>query len=274
MSQHQATLVVIDNAEVVAGELLEALINGLVSPEPSQVLLVIACAPGHEHHNRLNVAMRSEIGAPRIHRLDVAASMTHVDRLDLIETECPQWPAAAVNRLASRANDFAEVLAVTTAAGSADVQHTHDPIRRVDELIATVAQRQPIGFVEAAVHWFGGVIHSDLLPHLTIQADIDVDLVRAIDTTGPIVSLRDGSDPRYSAAVSVMLNDATLDELTQAAIGVAASVISAEPPPGALLAAAEPLWHLATHGDLEIDDQIETVLVASEPVKPFETFLV
>jgi hypothetical protein len=178
-------LVTVDDAELWDLGLAVSMIENLAGRHDGQVLLVATVTPGSDLEAELLSPARYEL-LGRVHEADADPDMSYGARAALAREAGPELPDAAVERIAGRTRDFAEVFAVCGAGKLADLpQETGAALlAAVDKIINADQERAKVSPEATALAWAGGTL-------LTRQAD------RALDVLG---ADRQQGDPWVSRA--------------------------------------------------------------------------
>ena len=200
--------VVIDDAENLDGPLLQQFVGGLTNPAESRVLVVVACDPKHPNHA---IVKKNELlnAARRIQSVDVLGSMDIDHRLEPIRAKTIDWPAVAVDRLASRTTNFAQIFDVLELGGSSDISASANAVTDVDELITAAIPTKATAEL-AILSMLGGLVHVATYDALRRDLGLSPDrLPPEIEVSKYIVRLAERSDGGLSAGtVASMLSAA------------------------------------------------------------------
>ena len=119
-------LVTIDDAEFLDLGLAVTMIENLAGRRDGQVLVVATLAPGSDLEARLLSPGRYDL-LGRVHRADADPDMSYGARAALARDVCPDLPDAAVERIARRTRNFAEVFAVCAVGKLAELAQETGP---------------------------------------------------------------------------------------------------------------------------------------------------
>lgn len=153
-------LVTVDDAELLDLDLAVTMIENLASRYDGQVLVVAMIAPGSDLEGELFSPDRYEL-LGRVHKADADPDMSDGARAALAREAGPDLPDAAVERIARRTRDFAEVFAVCGAGKLADLaQETGAALlAAVDTVITATLERAKVSAEATILAWAGGALH-------------------------------------------------------------------------------------------------------------------
>ena len=152
-------LVTVDDAELLDLGLAVTMIGDLAGRYDGQVLVVATVTPGSDLEAELLSPVRYEL-LGRVHKADADPDMSYGARADLAREACPELPDAAVERIARRMRDFAEVFAVCGAGKLADLaQETGAALlAAVDTVITAALDRAKVSAEATVLAWAGGAL--------------------------------------------------------------------------------------------------------------------
>ena len=252
-------LVTVDDAELLDLSLAVTMIESLASRHGGQVLVVATVNPGSD--------LGAELFAPgwygllgRVHNADVDPEMSYGARAALAREACPELPDAAVERIARRTRNFAEVFAVCGAGKLAELAGETGSalLTAVDTVITAALDRAKVSAEATVLAWAGGAL-------LIRQADRALEILGAgqqqddpwVFRSGGLARLTDPASPRLAEQVAAL---AARTRRQLAAVVLEEAVRVARDPDATLVErviARQAAHHV--RGDLESRGQLTTV---------------
>ena len=152
-------LVTVDDAELLDLGLAVTMIENLAGRHDGQVLVVATVTPGSDLEAELLSPARYEL-LGRVHKADADPDMSYGARAALAREAGPELPDVAVERIAGRTRDFAEVFAVCGAGKLADLaQETGAALlAAVDTVITAALDRAKVSAEATVLAWAGGAL--------------------------------------------------------------------------------------------------------------------
>lgn len=252
-------LVTVDDAEILDLGLAVAMIENLAGRYDGQVLVVATVTPGSDLAAALLSPARYEL-LGRVHKADADPDMSYGARTALAREAAPELLDVAVERIARRTGDFAEVFAVCGAGKLADLAQETDAalLPAVDTVITAALDRAKVSAEATVLSWAGGAL-------LIRQADRALEVLGASPQPGDpwvarsatLARLIDPTSPRLKEQVDA-LADRTRRQLAAAVLEEAVRVAA---DPGATLV-ERVIARQAAHnvrGYVDAHDQLTTV---------------
>ena len=252
-------LVTVDDAELLDLGLAVTMVENLASRHDGQVLVVAMVTPGSDLEAELFSAGRYGL-LGRVHKADADPDMRYGARAALAREAGPDLPDAAVERIAGRTRNFAEVFAVGGAGKLGDLtQETGAALlAAVDTVINATLERAKVSREATILAWAGGAL-------LIRQADRALELLGADRQQGDpwvirsagLARLTDPASPRLAEQVAA-LAARTRRELAAFVLEEAVSIAR---DPDATLVERVIARQAAHHvrGDLDARGQLTTV---------------
>jgi hypothetical protein len=153
-------LVTIDDAELLDLGLAVTMIENLASRYDGQVLVVVTVTPESELEATLFSPGRYEL-LGRVHKADADPDMSYAARAAIAEDVCLDVPDVAIERIARRTQNFAEVFAVAGADKLADLAQMTGValLAAVEKVINATLERAKVSAEATVLAWAGGVLH-------------------------------------------------------------------------------------------------------------------
>lgn len=199
-------LVTVDDAELLDLGLAVAMIENLASRRDGQVLVVAAVTPGSGLEAELFSPGRYEL-LGRVHKADADPDMRYGARAALAREAGPDLPDVAVERIAARTRNFAEVFAVCTEDKLAELAQETGPalLAAVDTVITGALDRAKVSAEATVLAWAGGALHIR-------QADRVLEVLGAerqpddpwVVRSGGLARLTDPASPRLAEQVAAL----------------------------------------------------------------------
>jgi hypothetical protein len=199
-------LVTVDDAELLDLGLAVTMIENLADRHDGQVLVVATVAPGGD--------LEAELFAPgrygllgRVHKADADPDMSYGARAALAREAGPDLPDVAVERIARRTRNFAEVFAVCGAGKLADLAQETDAslLPAVDTVITAALDRARVSAEATVLAWAGGAL-------LIRQTDRALEVLGAgrqqgdpwVARSASLARLTDPASPRMAEQVAAL----------------------------------------------------------------------
>jgi hypothetical protein len=147
-------LVTVDDAELLDLGLAVTMIENLAGRHDGQVLVVATVIPGSDLEAELLSSARYEL-LGRVHKADADPDMNYGARAALTREAGPELPDTAVERIARRTRDFAEVFAVCGAGKLPDLAQEAGAalLPAVDTVITAALDRAKVSAEAAVLAW-------------------------------------------------------------------------------------------------------------------------
>jgi hypothetical protein len=255
-------LVTVDDAELLDPGLAVTMIENLAGRHDGQVLVVATVTPGSDLEAELLSPARYEL-LGRVNKADADPDMSYGARAALAREAGPELPDAAVERIARRTRDFAEVFTVCGAGKLADLtQETGAALLAdVDAVITAALDRAKVSAEAAMLAWAGGAL-------LIRQADRALEILGAdrqqddpwVARSASLARLTDPASPRLAEQVAALAARVR----RQLAAGVLQEAVSVAGNPDATLVERVIARQAAHHvrGDLDAPGQLTTAQCA------------
>jgi hypothetical protein len=199
-------LVTVDDAELLDLGLAVAMIENLASRYNGQVLVVATVTPGSDLEGELFAPGRYEL-LGRVHKVGADPDMSYGARAALAREAGPDLPDAAIERIAGRTRNFAEVFAVGSVGKLADLaQETGAALlATVDTVITAAVERAKVSAEATMLTWAGGAL-------LIRQADRALAILGAgrqqgdpwVIRSAGLARLTDPTSPRLAEQVAAL----------------------------------------------------------------------
>ena len=199
-------LVTVDDAELLDLGLAVTMIENLAGRHDGQVLVVATVTPGSDLEAELLSPGRYEL-LGRVHKADADPDMSYGARAALAREAGPELPDVAVERIARRTRDFAEVFAVCGAGKLADLAQEAGAalLAAVDTVITAALDRAKVSAEATVLAWAGGAL-------LIRQADRALEVLGAgrqqddpwVARSASLARLTDPASPRLTEQVAAL----------------------------------------------------------------------
>jgi Tetratricopeptide repeat len=252
-------LVTVDDAELLDLGLAVTMIENLAGRYDGQVLVVAMVTPGSDLEAELFSPGRYEL-LGRVHKADADPDMRYATRAALAREAGPDLPDAAIERIARRTRNFAEVFAVCGAGKLAELAPETGAalLVAVDTVINAALDRAKVSAEGTVLAWAGGVL-------LIRQADRAREILGAgrrqgdpwVVRSAGLARLADPSSPRLAEQVAAL----AARTRRQLAVVVLEEAVSVAGDPDATLVERVIARQAAHHvrGDLEMRDKLTKV---------------
>ena len=252
-------LVTVDDAELLDLGLAVTMIENLASRHDGQVLVVAMITLGSDLEGALFSPGRYEL-LGRVHKADADPDMSYGARAALAREAGPDLPDVAIERIAGRTRNFAEVFATCGAAKLADLAQEAGAalLAAVDTVINATLERAKVSAEATVLAWAGGVL-------LIRQADRALEVLGAgrqqddpwVARSAGLARLTDPASPRLAEQIAAL---AARTRRQLAALMLDEAVSIARDPDAGLVERV--ITRQAAHhvrGDLEARGQLTTV---------------
>jgi tetratricopeptide (TPR) repeat protein len=199
-------LVTVDDAELLDLGLAVTMIENLADRYDGHVLVVATVMPESDLEAELLSPGRYEL-LGRVHKADADPDMSYGARAALAQEAGPDLPNVAVERIAQRTRNFAEVFAVCGVGKLADLAQEKGAalLAAVDTVIDAAVDRAKVSAEATVLAWAGGVL-------LIRQADRALEALGAgqqhgdlwVTRSAGLARLTDPASPRLTEQVATL----------------------------------------------------------------------
>ena len=163
-SREGPVVLIVDDADDMDADVVDALLSGAMDRVVSRVLAVVSVKPGSDIGSRLKSSERFGLLKDRLRWIDVPdIAMTNNERREIARALVSEWPQVAMDRLVLRTRTFDEVLEICQAPGARDIASATDPLQAVDRLADETLALSGEDLASIVLAWCGGVLHESQL---------------------------------------------------------------------------------------------------------------